>query len=238
LFSLSPENFKTADILSNKKTSFRNHIHYYLDMNKMHWSKLGIDLLLGAKIDRFMTSTEAMFLPDYLEKGFDSSSQSGIPLVQEKNLLFQKRDLEQQNNTVFTPSFTFWLLLILGLLFTFISFKGSVILITLFDFLLFLFSGLLGILFVFMWTGTDHRDCSENYNLLWAIPTHVVAAFLIRKNSGIVKKYFLITAILSAIVLVSWIFLPQKLNPALIPIVLLIGIRAWKISTGGKKLIT
>ena len=48
----SGKNYLTADILSNQPTSFRNHIHYYLDMNRMHWSKLGIDLLLGAKLDR------------------------------------------------------------------------------------------------------------------------------------------------------------------------------------------
>ena len=40
---------KSGNIPEASGMSFRNHIHYYLDMNRMHWSKLGIDLLLGSK---------------------------------------------------------------------------------------------------------------------------------------------------------------------------------------------
>jgi hypothetical protein len=48
------------------------------------------------------------------------------------------------------------------------------------------------------------------------------------------KKYFLFTAILSAILLGCWYFLPQELNPAFIPVVMLIGWRSWRIAQGKK----
>jgi hypothetical protein len=82
-----------------------------------------------------------------------------------------------------------------------------------------------------MWYGTDHQVCGNNYNLLWALPTHAAAAFLIRKLTLLSKRYFRFTAILSCILLIAWFFLPQVLNPALIPVVILIGFRSWKISS-------
>ena len=231
----SGKKYQTADILENKPTSFRNNIHHYLDMNKMDWSKLGIDLLLGAKLDRHMNSSEAMFLPDYLEKGFDSSRFSTMQLVEQKIPLFIKKDNPDLSKTSFTtPGIVFSLLLIVLVALSFFSFKGLSTILALSDFLIFLTTGLLGILLIFMWTGTDHQICGNNYNLCWALPTHLFAAFFIRKESSLAKKYFLFTAILSAMLLVSWYFLPQELNPALIPIVILIGWRSWRIAMGKK----
>ena len=68
------------DILDGRQPSFRDQIHEYLDAGKQHWSKLGIDLLLGAKLDRKVTNHEAMFLPDYLLKGFDRARVQEKPL--------------------------------------------------------------------------------------------------------------------------------------------------------------
>ena len=227
----SGKKYQTADILENKPTSFRNNIHHYLDMNKMDWSKLGIDLLLGAKLDRHMNSSEAMFLPDYLEKGFDSSRFSTMPLVEQKIPLFIKKDNPELSKfSITTPGLVFSFLLIALVALSYLSFKGSATILALTDFLLFLITGLLGVLLVFMWTGTDHQICGNNYNLCWALPTHLFAAFYIRNKSHWAKKYFLLTAILSAILLLIWYFLPQELNPALIPVVILIGWRSWRIS--------
>lgn len=226
--------YQTAEILSNKPTSFRNHIHYYLDLNRMHWSKLGIDLLLGAKLDRHMNASEAMFLPDYLEKGFDSS-RSTLPLVEQKIPLYIKKEPSEINHFSFTaPGFLFSLFLIVVFALSFLKFNGAKTILALTDFLLFLITGLLGVLLVFMWAGTDHQICANNYNLLWALPTHLLAAFYIRKNSFFVKKYFLFTAILSSILLISWYFLPQELNPAFIPFAILIGWRSFRIAKGHK----
>ena len=52
-------------VLQQPRT-FRNLIHFYLDENHKPWSKLGIDILLGARTDAVMTPWEVMFLPDFL----------------------------------------------------------------------------------------------------------------------------------------------------------------------------
>ena len=228
----SGKKYYTTSILPNPETSFREHIHYYLNKNQMHWAKLGIDLLLGAKLDRHMSEEEAMFLPDYLEKGFDSSKYASKPLVKNKIILYsRKENAEENKKPLFTPLAIFSLLLVAIVLITLMPFKGSGPLLKVTDYILFLTTGLLGILLVFMWFGTDHQVCGNNYNLLWALPTHVVAAFLIRKQTILSKRYFRSTAILSCILLIAWFFLPQALNPALIPVVLLLGFRSWKISS-------
>jgi len=182
-----------------------------------------------------MTADEAMFLPDYLEKGFDSSSISGTPLVQQKVSLYVKKDTgDIDENPLTTPAFIFSFILGAVAVLSFLSFRGSVTILAVSDFLLFMVSGLLGVLLVFMWTGTDHQICANNYNLLWALPTHLVAAFLTRKQTPFAKNYFRFTAFLSALLVLAWFFLPQELNPALIPVVILLGWRAWRISASKK----
>jgi hypothetical protein len=77
-----------------------------------------------------------------------------------------------------------------------------------------------------MWFGTDHMVCRNNYNLLWAWPTHIVAAFFIHSKRQWTKKYFLISALANIVVLTTWFFLPQHMSPSLIPIILILIFRS------------
>ena len=52
--------------------TFRNIIHHYLKYNP--WLELGIDLVLGKRIDVLVDNKNLMFLPDYLELILDESS--------------------------------------------------------------------------------------------------------------------------------------------------------------------
>ena len=79
---------------------------------------------------------------------------------------------------------------------------------------------------LFMWFGTDHELCKDNFNLLWALPTHMVMSFFILKKRPFVRKYFGITAILSALFLISLPVLPQEMNTAFLPLILLSVIRS------------
>ena len=97
------------------------------------------------------------------------------------------------------------------------------------DGMLFFLTGLLGILLIFMWAGTDHSMTKNNYNLLWALPTHIFFSFLVTQNSHWVKQYFGFSAVAGILLLCAWYFLPQKLNPAMIPYVLLLIFRSYVI---------
>ena len=98
-----------------------------------------------------------------------------------------------------------------------------------FDYSLFFITGLLGILLIFMWVGTDHSMTKNNYNLIWAFPLHAVAAFFIQSNKSIIKYYFGFTTALLSLLILCWLFLPQQLNTSLIIIVLILLTRSLHI---------
>ncbi|MEP7253441.1 MAG: DUF4105 domain-containing protein [Ginsengibacter sp.] len=203
----------------HKKATFRDLIYEYLDYNDKQWSKLGIDLLLGSRLDRTMKPREEMFLPDYLMQSFDSADVAGKKLVLAKQKLIDIDNGAQKRNAFADPIFIFTCLL---LLIIFLSFSKSNFVKRILDaidgFLLFL-TGLLGILFIFMWIGTDHLMTKDNYNLLWAWPTNVVAAFYIHSKKKAVVIYFFLYALLNLLLLICWFLLPQHLNPALMPVI-------------------
>jgi len=205
-------------------TRFRQAIHQYLDKNNMQWSKLGIDLLLGAPTDAVMTAEQSQFLPDNLMKAFDSSNH-GNNLVLTKTELYPYDNLHQAKS-FFTPV-TIFLLLLVGIIALDLSKnKWAAAFLSGFDGLLFFITGAAGILLLFMWLGTDHAMCKNNFNLIWAWPTHAVAAFFIHSKKGWIKKYLNVTIIGLLVVLISWFFLPQQLNNSLLIICLLILFRS------------
>lgn len=205
-------------------TRFRQAIHQYLDKNEKYWSKLGIDILLGAPTDAVMTTAHAQFLPDNLMKSLDSCDQNPPLVAATKNLY--SINAEKGNASFFTPMVIFSLLLIVIVLLSFSNNKWAKTFIQGFDGMFFFFSGVLGILLVFMWIGTDHSMTKNNYNLLWAWPTNIIIAFFVNSKKKWVANYFKLSTAALIIVLLSWFFLPQQMNNALIPIVLLLIYRS------------
>ena len=228
----SDRNMKSGTIPEANGMSFRNAIHYYLDKGHMYWSKLGIDLLLGRKIDRKMTNREAMFLPEFLEKGIDLTGAGEDSLVKTKLFPIVKSDTGDNKGSLFTPAmvFSFFAALIFAMGFN--QRNGVRRFLHFLDIILFLLIGLMGCLMAFMWFGTDHRDTADNYNLLWAWPTHVIAATLLIFRKKIIPNYFLAYSIVTLLILISWSFLPQQLNPSVIPVLVVTGWRSWKIGKG------
>lgn len=216
-----------ANILPEKIPTFRNLIHSYLDTGKHYWSKLGIDLLLGSRIDRKVSNEEAMFLPDYLLKGFDSATISQKPVVYQTITLLEAPVI--QTSSSIKPEFIFGGLLLLLLAVSFWKHPAAKTFLAIFDRIFFGLTGMLGFLFLFMWLGTDHKDCANNYNLLWALPTNFLALFF--KWSRItIKKYFKWVGIITSLLALGWWLLPQQLNIAIAPVLGIIIVRSYFIS--------
>src|ERR1019366_2577328 len=89
-------------------------------------------------------------------------------------------------------------------------------------------------IFLFMWFGTDHLMCKDNYNLLWAWPTNVVAAFYIQSARKRSTRYFQVYAVFNFVVCACWFFLPQHMNPALLPIIAILIFRSIFFISKGK----
>lgn len=237
------EGLRFHNILESPPLSFRDMLHDYLDKGRQYWSKLGIDLLLGNGIDRSPSNKEAMFLPDYLMKGFDSASLRGEPLVSEKKILLQQIDPDTGTTVppgTPTPASSMdWLgqpltattaLLVFGIIMSFLRGPRATHIRRLLDTGFFMSIGGLGLLLLMMWFSTEHVLCADNYNLLWAWPIHLPAAFFIYKKKSWMQTYFRVGAIYYMGLLLTWPFIPQGMNLALLPVVILIAVRCAHLS--------
>ena len=153
-------------------------------------------------------------------KALDKSNQNHQLVKSSSSLYSFTPDTNKQS--LFTPMIVFSILLICIVAVSFSSNKKASSFLYGFDGLLFFLTGAIGILFVFMWTSTDHSMVKNNFNLIWAWPPHIIFAFFINSKKKWVKKYFAVTIFGMVIVLLSWFFLPQQMNNALLPIVLLL----------------
>ena len=216
-------------VIPEEVPTFRDLIHTYLDLGGQYWSKLGIDMLLGAKLDRKVTNQQSMFLPDYLKRGMDGARVQQHAVVSGTvPVLTMPSPLNK--GSLFRPAIVFSALLVLALVLQFARRPWSARTLKLFDTLLFLLLGLAGLLLLFMWFGTDHRVTQNNYNLLWALPTHTVVAWVLHRDKDWVAIYFKVVFWLTAALLVLWAFLPQEMNNALLPLIILILLRSWQLS--------
>jgi hypothetical protein len=198
--------------------TFRNAIHQYLNNGQQPWSKLGIDILLGAKTDAVMTASQQQFLPENLLAALDKANNPNI--IAQKKEVFQLQQMENKGS-FFSPLVAS---ILFCLAFGSVFIWGNRKLQKLLTGFLFLLAGLFGILLLFMWFGTDHIATKNNYNLLWASPLFLL--FLFNKN-GTLKKSIAVILILSLLFsLLGIFFLAQKLNAALIPFVVLL---LWRV---------
>jgi hypothetical protein len=164
-----------------------------------------------------------MFLPDYLMKGVDSSGN----ILLEKMVLLNGAPGEMPNNRL--PLYIFSTITIVIIAISSIKNKTAQIITRVFDIILFLITGLLGCFLLFMWFGTDHKACTANYNLLWALPTHLLVVFALRKKPRWLQKYLNVCIVVHILTLLLWFWLPQQFNIALIPVVVLLLQRSWKL---------
>ncbi len=192
------------------------------------WGDLGIDIGLGLPMDKKAAPLEYMFL-HYVESGFDHATikQNGStgPLVKEKRTTYETRP-EEIPRTIPHPLYVFSFVALFALVLTIRDFKRKKIS-TWFDMILFATVGLTGVLLLFLWFFTDHKASAKNFNLLWAVPTHLIAAVALMNSSAWLKRYFLCTAVLAIITLLSWPVLPQMLHYALIPLAATLGMRGF-----------
>jgi hypothetical protein len=212
---------------SKETPTYRDQFHFYL--KNYPWVRLGIDIAFGLPLDHKTNIYEQMFLPDNMNDIFAKALFHGQPVVKETINIFVSEPHDVQPSATITPTVVCCFILALAIFFFYVK-KGSKV----FDFVLFFSVGIVGLLILFLWFFTDHTTTVNNLNIIWAIPTHFVMAFCLipKRHSSFTRKYFLVTAIIAIMLIVSWIFLPQWLNPALIPLTLAIVLRSAWIQTG------
>jgi len=216
----------------NTDKSFRELLKPYIKDNK--WLDLGINLLLGLPGDRTAKPYEYMLIPDYIQEIFaEAKLKSGekiTPLVDKTQIIFEESKNVKEKNILFSPTLVFWLLFIVISLITYFDFRKNRLSYWI-DIPFFIIIGLLGLLLSFQWFATEHTVMGNNLNLIWAIPFHFpISFFLFRKRkTKLISYYFLVSGIISALLILTWVIIPQKLHISLIPVVLTLAIRGLNI---------
>ena len=215
------------NIVAVNSVTYRNLIHAYLDEGGQHWSKFGVDLFLGMNLDKRVTNEEAMFLPDYLKKGFDSTLINNRPLVTGSQIILPWPDFSARSKTFFTPFVVFSVLLLVigGIALSKRPWADKVL--PTFDTVFFLALGVFGILMAALWIFRIDTVCRDNLNLLWALPTHITVPFFMHRKNRFKQKYFQVVFWISIVLAFTWFFMPQQINNAVGPIILLIIIRSY-----------
>lgn len=182
--------------------SFRQLINAYFYRN--HFERFGVNLLFGAETDKKMSSWDIMFLPDFLQKGLAGATLDQAPAATAPVLLYEGLPLPEAGvNGVFLISIGVALLILGGALYKPLRAAGHFT-----SRLLLLITGLLGSIMLFMWLGTEHQSCRNNYNLLWALPTNIILAVSPARKKG---RYALIAISLLFLSLLLHILKVQEL---------------------------
>jgi hypothetical protein len=172
-----------------KHLTYRQLIMPYISLNT--WARTGILLMLASGADKQSTQEGYMFLPDHLHRLFAQAKQAdGTPLCKPEKIIFEPEYPKPIGTGLLHPYFVLSLLMVISWLIAFYK-KISPTLMKSFFAFLFAVSGLLGLLFSYMWFFSGHLVCHANLNLAWAFPLNLLlaAAIWIPNATNVVKLY-------------------------------------------------
>jgi Domain of unknown function (DUF4105) len=221
--------YDSTDLKSG--VTMRDLLQPYLENHA--WTRFGIDLVLGQPCDKKATAEDYMFLPDHLHDFLAKTKiKANLPIVKaNKNIPEDSgnfRNIPEINNDPFDRFFAnpLWVtcfIALIGLL-SMANPRTERIFDTIFWFVL----GIAGLIMTLLWFATDHIATKQNWNILWALPTHLLF-FWRSKKSETTQNYFTGVAILAALALAFWKFCPQAMPIAAIPIAALVVIKGmWR----------
>lgn len=192
----------------------------------------GMNLLLGTPTDQLATPWQTMFLPDYLMAGFDAATieRDGVTqsLVARTDTLYWAEGYVRARPAVDWPWWIGWGLFALALGATLWEWSSGRRLPPLPDALWLFAVGLVGVLLAFMLLVSTHAVTKPNLHLLWAWPTHLWAAAALLRGArpALLLGYLTSAALAALLVAAAWTLWPQTFPPAVLPMMLLVGLRA------------
>ena len=197
------------------------------------WTGFGIDLVLGLPADRKASAANYMFLPDYVHDMMGKArTTTGDLLVRSERKIPENAQLQREfkPTPLDRPLWMMSLVALIGLL-AMANPRTERVFDTLFWFIL----GIAGLIMTLLWFATDHSATKTNLNILWALPTHLLY-FYRNKRKEWTDIYFMGVGFLAAAVLLFWVWLPQELPVAAIPLVGLVVVKSlwrryWKKET-------
>ena len=215
--------FRDDKLKSEAIITYRELIHEKISENS--WAALGIDLCLGAIIDKKISVRETFFIPEKLMKYMDELMiDYSKPIT--KNIIFSPDSPSKYNEEFPKPFLVNSIISLLIILLTYFNFKNNSWNRSI-DFIIYLFSGLIGVLIIYLWFFSNHFASAQNFNFLWAFPFNLAVLFaLIRKTPPMWTINFVkLNIILLILLFIHWTTGVQKYNITLLPIFISLLVR-------------
>ena len=212
--------FKDEKLESEDIVSYRELIHGKINENS--WAALGIDLCLGAIIDKKIKTRETFFLPENLMNYLDLYEGDII----KRNIIYRPESAISYRENIPSPLLINLILSLIIIAVTIFNFKRNKWNKSL-DTLIFLISGSIGVLIIYLWFFSNHFAGAQNFNFLWAFPFNFALIFAIYKSKipnwsiGFIKLLIIMIILL----FLHWATGVQKYNLTLLPIFVALLIR-------------
>ncbi len=212
--------FKDDKLESEAVLTYRDLIHRKINENS--WAALGIDLCLGAIIDKKINTRETFFLPENLMNYLDLYEGDII----KRNIIYSPGSEISYRENLPSPLLINIILSLIIVAITIFNFKSNKWNKSL-DSLIFLISGSIGILIIYLWFFSNHFAGAQNFNFLWAFPLNFALIFAIYKNKipNWSIGYIKLLIILIILLFLHWATGVQKYNLTLLPIFVALLIR-------------
>ena len=212
--------FKDDKLESEAILTYRDLIHRKINENS--WAALGIDLCLGAIIDKKINTRETFFLPENLMNYLDLYEGDII----KRNIIYSPESEISYRENLPSPLLINLILSLIIAAITIFNFKSNKWNKSL-DSLIFLISGSIGILIIYLWFFSNHFAGAQNFNFLWAFPLNFALIFAIYKNKipNWSIGYIKLLIILIILLFLHWTTGVQKYNLTLLPIFVALLIR-------------
>jgi len=197
-------------------------------VSHMPWLGFGMDLALGSKVDIKANNNKMMFLPKYMCAIYSDSevliNGKAQPLVLNERTLINGINHKTNSSFWSTPIFLFWVLFLISVILTWTKMR---FLTKLWDATLLLVFGVVGVIIIFLWFGTDHLTMRPNFNVLWANPLYLffILPLMSKKLHEKLNKAYLGMSVLLILVIFGAMIIPQEFNSATSPIILLFTVK-------------
>jgi hypothetical protein len=148
------------------------------------------------------------------------------PLVKETRIILEYPKVVA-SQSLLNPYLIFWVLALLFAGLTLLGHRRGKLMKGL-DYGLFGLLGGLGLVVSFLWFFTDHSATLWNWNILWAFPGHLVLVWGLARRPGAnwISYYLLFVMGATVVALLIWMLGLQSFHPSLIPLFLILLLRA------------
>ena len=207
------------------------------------WSRFGINLVIGSDADKIITERQKDFLPDYVSRALSianivDSHGNSRRLIKNTEILLEATDMplvlikSKENKIEATnyPLIVGGVLLLLSIFFSYLGYTRRIKrgFVRLFDSILFFLVGCAGLIIFFLMFFSEHPCVDKNWNLVWLnpLPLLVIPFFFVKRLTKYVISYHFINFVALSLLLVGFNLIPQVLEFAFIPYILLLAIRS------------